>query len=176
MSLPHALLTALCEKAGSGLDLARRFDKSFGFFWSATHQQIYRELGRLEDQGLIQSETVPSARGQKKIYQLLPPGYDELKRWVPLEDEPTPYRESILVRLRAEAALGPLELAPTLRRRLEVHRQNLAAYLEIEKRDFATSNGTRRTALQKLILTCGIRSEAGWIECLEGALAIIGDD
>lgn len=51
MSLPHAILTALLEKPSSGLELTRRFDKSIGYFWSATHQQIYRELGRLEREG-----------------------------------------------------------------------------------------------------------------------------
>ena len=49
MSLPHAILTALLEKPSSGLELARRFDKSIGYFWSATHQQIYRELAKLEE-------------------------------------------------------------------------------------------------------------------------------
>ena len=51
MSLPHAILTALLEKPSSGLELTRRFDRSIGYFWSATHQQIYRELGKLEAEG-----------------------------------------------------------------------------------------------------------------------------
>ncbi|WP_199783266.1 PadR family transcriptional regulator, partial [Streptomyces alboniger] len=55
MSLPHAILTALLEKPSSGLELTRRFDKSIGYFWSATHQQIYRELGRLEREGSIRA-------------------------------------------------------------------------------------------------------------------------
>jgi len=48
MSLPHALLTALVERPGSGSELAGRFDRSIAYFWQATHQQIYRELARLE--------------------------------------------------------------------------------------------------------------------------------
>ncbi|MBA5845288.1 PadR family transcriptional regulator, partial [Escherichia coli] len=55
MSLPHALLTALAERPGSGSELADRFDRSIGYFWQATHQQIYRELGRLEETGWIES-------------------------------------------------------------------------------------------------------------------------
>ena len=55
MSLPHAILTALLEKPSSGLELTRRFDRSIGYFWSATHQQIYRELGRLEAEGHIRA-------------------------------------------------------------------------------------------------------------------------
>ncbi|MEN9435698.1 MAG: hypothetical protein RIR09_353, partial [Pseudomonadota bacterium] len=48
MSLAHAVLTSLIEKSSSGFELARRFDKSIGYFWHATHQQIYRELARME--------------------------------------------------------------------------------------------------------------------------------
>ncbi|MFX4748000.1 hypothetical protein ABTB74_18915, partial [Acinetobacter baumannii] len=44
MSLPHVLLTSLLERPSTGFELARRFDRSMGFFWNATHQQIYREL------------------------------------------------------------------------------------------------------------------------------------
>ena len=75
MSLPHAILIALLEKPSSGLELTRRFDKSIGYFWSATHQQIYRELGKLEAEGFIR--TLPAqqpARGQKKSYEVLPAG------------------------------------------------------------------------------------------------------
>ena len=61
MSLAHALLTSLLEQPSSGYDLARRFDKSIGHFWQATHQQIYRELGRMEDAGWIRSEPDPDA-------------------------------------------------------------------------------------------------------------------
>ncbi|MGW4568360.1 PadR family transcriptional regulator, partial [Streptomyces sp. NPDC004561] len=66
MSLPHAILTALLEKPSSGLELTRRFDKSIGYFWSATHQQIYRELGRLEgeERGRLPHRYVRGARGR----------------------------------------------------------------------------------------------------------------
>jgi len=42
MPLDHALLVALSERPASGLELARRFDRSIGYFWHASHQQIYR--------------------------------------------------------------------------------------------------------------------------------------
>ena len=61
MSLAHAVLTSLLEKASSGYDLAQRFDKSIGYFWHATHQQIYRELGRMEAAGWIASSVHPDA-------------------------------------------------------------------------------------------------------------------
>ena len=53
MALEHALLVALDEQPASGLDLAKRFERSIGFFWHATHQQIYRVLARMEADGWV---------------------------------------------------------------------------------------------------------------------------
>jgi DNA-binding PadR family transcriptional regulator len=75
MSLAHAVLTSLLEKASSGYDLAQRFDKSIGYFWHATHQQIYRELGRMEAAGWIASSVPPDAgKTRKKEYRVLAAG------------------------------------------------------------------------------------------------------
>ena len=81
MSLAHAVLTSLIEKSSSGYDLARRFDKSIGYFWHASHQQIYRELARMETAGWIES-SVPADAGKtrKREYRVLPAGRKELKR------------------------------------------------------------------------------------------------
>jgi hypothetical protein len=56
MSLDHALLVSLLEKPSSGYELARRFDRSIGYFWHATHQQIYKVLARMEEAGWISGE------------------------------------------------------------------------------------------------------------------------
>ena len=91
MSLPHAVLTSLLEKSTSGYDLARRFDKSIGYFWHATHQQIYRELARMEGAGWIEGFVPPDAgKTRKKHYRVLPAGRAELVRWAA---EPTPPAE-----------------------------------------------------------------------------------
>ena len=50
---PTRFLVALCEQSGSGYELARRFDRSIGYFWAATHQQIYRTLKVMEDDGWV---------------------------------------------------------------------------------------------------------------------------
>ena len=57
MALEHALLVALSEQPSSGLDLAKRFGRSIGFFWHATHQQIYRVLARMDADGCSLSAT-----------------------------------------------------------------------------------------------------------------------
>ncbi|MBU7597166.1 PadR family transcriptional regulator [Streptomyces sp. P38-E01] len=137
MSLPHAILTALLEKPSSGLELTRRFDKSIGFFWSATHQQIYRELGKLEQAGLIRAlPSAERARGRRKEYEVLAAGRGELARWTASSDEPKPLRDALAVRIRAAAVVGTAGLEAELERHLAVHREQLASYLAMAERDF----------------------------------------
>src|SRR2546427_2995102 len=77
MSLPPALLTALVEPPCSGSELAERFDRSIGYFWNATHQQIYRELARLEEAQWIEALPAESGRGRKRQYRILPTRSEE---------------------------------------------------------------------------------------------------
>lgn len=176
MSLPYALLTALAEKSSSGLELARRFDKSIGYFWSASHQQIYRELSQLEKAGLIKSEAQPNSQGQKKNYKLLPSGREKLQLWISSDDDGTALRDSLMVRMRAEAALGSGGIEATLQHRLQAHHEKLERYREIEARDFSCEAKTRAQALQHLILTAGIRHELFWTEFLDQALITLNED
>ena len=83
MALPHAILVSLCEQSGSGYELTHRFDRSIGYFWSATHQQIYRTLRTMEDDGWV-SATVVAQRGRpdKKVYTVSDAGRAELARWI----------------------------------------------------------------------------------------------
>ena len=78
-----------------------------------------------------------------------------------------------MVRLRAEAVVGPTGLADDIRRRLELHRQKLAVYRAIEERDFARGDPSRKAQLQHLVLGAGILQETMWIEFSERALAIL---
>ncbi|MFF0223006.1 PadR family transcriptional regulator [Streptomyces sp. NPDC004629] len=175
MSLPHAILTALLEKPSSGLELTRRFDKSIGYFWSATHQQIYRELGRLEAEGQIRARPAEQpSRGQRKSYEVLPAGRAELARWTAASQDPKPQRDALLLRLRAAAVVGTAGLETDLRRHLDLHRRQLAEYEEIERRDFPPARAEPQDRLRHLVLRAGIDLEIFWTRWLAHALAEIG--
>ncbi len=175
MSLPHALLTSLLERPCSGLELARRFDRSIGFFWPASHQQIYKELGKLESAGWVASTAAEGSRGRKRVYEVLAAGGDELRRWVSETEDPSPLRDALMVRLRAEAVLGPgAGVVNDLRHRLDRHRRQLALYREIEQRDFAGRELTRAEQLQYLVLQSGLATEAALAEFCERALGVVG--
>ncbi len=173
MSLPHALLTSLIEHPCSGLDLAQRFDRSIGYFWHATHQQIYRELKRLETAGWVESGPAASGRGGKKLYQVLPAGRQELERWAAEAQDPRPMRDELMLRLRAEALIGPTAVRDDIERRLVLHREKLALYRSLESRDFPEGDMTREQQVQHLVLTAGIMFEALWVEWSEKALQVL---
>ncbi|TXL88633.1 PadR family transcriptional regulator [Streptomyces sp. IB2014 016-6] len=200
MSLPHAILTALLERPSSGLELTRRFDRSIGYFWSATHQQIYRELGRLEESGYIRALAPEQpARGRKKEYEVLPAGRDELTGWVASREDPKPVRDPLLLRMRAAAVVGTDGLPVELRRHLALHERQLAEYRDIEARDFSPGPGPGREPgstpepgpepapksapraprigglseadrLRHLVLRAGIDLERMWVQWLTEAL------
>ena len=151
MSLSHVLLTSLIEKPSTGIELARRFDRSMGFFWNATHQQIYRELNAMLQKGWISTIEEEDSHSRKKTYQVERLG-----------------REELMVRLRAEAQLGGNSTLPELERHLEIHKEKLKTYQQIFAKDFAQADENDRTLyIHKMILQLGIDQELGWIAWLE---------
>jgi DNA-binding PadR family transcriptional regulator len=167
MSLAHVLLTSLIEKPSTGIELTRRFDHSMGFFWGATHQQIYRELNYMLAQGWI-STVKDTLNSRKKTYQVESLGRQELAEWMLKHSEPAQLREELMVRLRAEAQLGENTILPELENHLKIHQKKLATYHAIFEKDFAhQEHSTRTLYIHKMILQLGINMEIEWIKWLE---------
>lgn len=175
MSLQFAILTALAERQSTGIELTRRFDKSFGYFWTATHQQIYRELDRLSSSGWVEVTTPPDrpGRGQPKKFAITTDGIGALKEWLGNIDEPAPVRESIAIRLRAAAAVGDIDgVRAAVAHHLEVHEQNLRTYRDIDARDFANPD-TETDILHHLVLRQGLRTEQMWVDWCREVLSAL---
>ncbi|MCF8176033.1 MAG: PadR family transcriptional regulator [Burkholderiaceae bacterium] len=171
MALDHALLVSLLEKPSSGYELARRFERSIGYFWHATHQQIYRVLSRMEAAGWVAAEVqAGESAPDRKLFSVAPPGREELSRWVAEPTEPEGVRDALMVKLRGVAFGDESTLIAELEHHRAAHANRLTCYRVIESRDFA---GTldRQRALQYLVLKSGIRFEQGWLEWCEEALS-----
>jgi DNA-binding PadR family transcriptional regulator len=166
MSMSHALLISLLEKPSSGFELARRFERSIGYFWHATHQQIYRELGRMEAAGWIEGQAAEDAgRTRKRVYQVLPAGRGELARWTAEPAEHLLPRDAFTLKVRAAAVMEELDLRPEAQAYMALHQARLAEYQAIEQRDFPELEGlSRRDRIQRAILQRGIRFEVCEIE------------
>lgn len=138
MALSHAILATLLSGPVSGYKLTKRFNAAIGYFWQATHQQIYRELTSLEEHGYV--ERVPSSsHSTEKLYTLTPQGRNALVEWIMQPSEPGVLREDLLLKVRAGSLVSREVLLTELRRRRALHAERLAVYREIQERDFPDS-------------------------------------
>lgn len=81
--LKYIILGLLNHKELAGYDLKKLFEGEVGNFWSSNHSQIYPELRRMEEKGLItsHSETV-GTKLEKKYYRITPAGQEVLSAWM----------------------------------------------------------------------------------------------
>jgi len=79
MSLRHAVLGVLSSMPMSGYDMQRYFDEA-GYFWPASHAQVYQELRKMEREGFIEATVAPrGTKAEKRIYNLTESGHRELQ-------------------------------------------------------------------------------------------------
>ena len=92
-----AALGLLAQQPGSGYDLLKTFEKSMANVWPATQIQLYGELNKLSDAGLIEATDI-GPRGRKE-YRITPAGRAELQRWVTNPGDDPPFRDASLLRV-----------------------------------------------------------------------------
>src|ERR671934_970907 len=73
----------------TGYDIKAFVDKTARYFWAASYGQIYPELKRLEDQGLVRGQPEPSGGRSRTVYELTDAGTAALQRWLKADDEPS---------------------------------------------------------------------------------------
>ena len=105
---------------GLGLALAKRFAETIGFFWHADHQQIYRVLRRLKDDGLVDDVLViQHARPNKRVYSITAAGRDRLVDWSREEHVAASVKDDLLVKVDRASMHHSLEVrVPLLDHRL----------------------------------------------------------
>jgi DNA-binding PadR family transcriptional regulator len=129
MALRHAALAALLEGEASGYQLAKRFDVSVANFWSATPQQLYRELDRLQADGLVRARLVRQRRRpDKRVFTLTGAGRAELARFTGVAARPVAMRDELLVKLQAVDVGDAHAVTEELLARRDRARAKLAGY------------------------------------------------
>jgi PadR family transcriptional regulator, regulatory protein AphA len=66
----------------TGYEIKSRVDVSTRFFWAASYGQIYPELERLEQAGLVKGEREADHPRRRKAYELTPAGEQALHDWL----------------------------------------------------------------------------------------------
>jgi PadR family transcriptional regulator, regulatory protein AphA len=166
MSLRNALLGLLAARPMSGYDLTKTFDASLGNVWSARHSQIYPELARLQEEGLIRRHE-QGPRGRKS-YVLTEAGLRQVRRW--LTETPPDHRHSrneALLRSFFLWLMDPAEARAYLEGESAYHRGKLAEY-EAVAAEAAPVTPPQRSF--RIALEFGLRYERAMVEWAEWAL------
>lgn len=184
MALPHAILVSLSEQSGSGYELARRFDRSIGYFWAATHQQIYRTLKTMEKDGWVSATAVSQhGRPDKKVYTVAERGRAELARWIgaPLVGRGGSVADhrirDLAVKVRG-ATYGDLDALRTQVATLRRERAHLLdTYHGYQQHQFPEPEALAGAELhQYLVLRGGIRAEESAIAWLDEVTTALEDN
>jgi len=78
----RVILGMLRLGAETGYEIKRAIDLSTRFFWSASFGQIYPELRRLEERGLVKARPDPRGGLKRTSYQLTKTGESTLHDWL----------------------------------------------------------------------------------------------
>ena len=177
MALEHAILVSLAERSASGYELARRFDASIGHFWSASHQQIYKVLGRMEADKLVSADLIAQeGRPDKKVYAITDDGLAEVQDWLAKPSPPEAVRIDFAVKLRALHLADRETFRAEVRDRRSAHAQLLAAYEASEQKYYPDPSALADDQLGGwLALRGGIRVEQGGIEWCDEILQALGE-
>ncbi|MET9731186.1 PadR family transcriptional regulator [Streptomyces sp. NPDC006458] len=110
MALRNALMAALLQGEASGYDLAKEFDASVANFWMASPQQLYRELERMEGDGLITARVVEQERRpNKRLFSLTEAGHEAVRAYVSEPPaKPTAIRDELMVKVQC-ADVGDID-------------------------------------------------------------------
>jgi DNA-binding PadR family transcriptional regulator len=152
----YVILGMLAWRPMSGYDVKAIVDKSTRLFWAASYGQIYPELRRLSQAGLIEGEAGPQGGRRRTLYTLTPAGRGALEEW--LAEEPRTFEtrdEGLLKLFFADAA--PQTAAASLDAKRAYHEAKLQHLRAIE----ATAAPQGFTGL---VLRFGIESSEWTIE------------
>jgi len=153
----------------TGYDIKNWSDAILHFFyWSPATSQIYTELRRLEDLGLVSSRTV--ARDEvrdKTIYAITPIGTEALRSWQATVDAEAPVlKHGVLLRIW----LGHLAEPDRLREQIAEHRARLHAELTAAKESQEQADAQPDWAYPALVASWAVRRIESEIELTDSML------
>jgi DNA-binding PadR family transcriptional regulator len=129
MALRHAILAALLDGEASGYELSKWFDVTVANYWSATSQQLYRELEQMEGEGLLAARVVEQQRRpNKRVFALTDAGHEELVDFTAGPTRPRVLRDELLVKLVALDVGDTDAIRAAIAERIEQARGKLAIY------------------------------------------------
>ena len=78
----YVILGMLRKGPKSGYEIKAKADISTRFFWAISYGQIYPELKRLEEAGLIEGHDDAESGRRRRVYSIAPAGEETLREWL----------------------------------------------------------------------------------------------
>lgn len=154
MSLRHALLGLLNYGSASGYDLMHTFNTSLANVWPANQSQVYGELGRLTDAGLLEVRAAAGPRGRKE-YSITDTGRAELAHWLADVEPNRAHRNEPLLRVFFLGVLSQAQAIDYLREESDLAGRRLERYREMAGR--GTWDANDLAIYGRLALEYGLR-------------------
>ena len=127
----RVILGLLAFRPRTGYDIKRVTDVSTRFFWRASYGQIYPELRKLEEAGLVRSRDEPHGRRVRRVHELTAQGKRELADWLRSDGDLYEVRDEGLLRLFFGELLTKEELLELVRRRREWYGEGVNLFRSI---------------------------------------------
>jgi PadR family transcriptional regulator, regulatory protein AphA len=164
-TLGHALLAVLAEGPRTGYALVRHLAQSIAYAWPASHSQVYPELARLREAGLIR-EGAAAPRGGR-VYELTDAGLEEVRRWLRETEPSRTVRNESALRLFFLWLLEPDEAVAYLRNEVERARATLDEFERIAAQEDPDNPKTRA---YRIALDLGLHTARARLAWAEGAV------
>jgi DNA-binding PadR family transcriptional regulator len=150
-STSYVILGMLRLGKRTGYEIKQLVDNSTRFFWAASYGQIYPELKKLEEAGLIRGEPDPQGGRQRRAYELTPAGGEALDSWLRDTDETGfEMRDLGLLKLFFADDLAPDEAAALARSARQRHEAVVAALEQVERGKVAADPPQHRMPFEVL--------------------------
>jgi PadR family transcriptional regulator, regulatory protein AphA len=111
------ILGMLAARPRSGYEIKQLVDNSARFFWAASYGQIYPELKKLEDAGLVTGSDASQGARPRNVYKLTAKGKSAAKEWIERTPETYELRDEGLLALFFAGAIDPSRAAEIARER-----------------------------------------------------------
>jgi len=111
----YVILGFVRSEPRSGYEIKALVDNSTRFFWAASYGQIYPELKRLAEAGLIAGKNLPTGGRKRTVYEITADGEEELRAWLRQPPHTFEMRDEGLLKLFFADALPRQEALEILR-------------------------------------------------------------
>ncbi len=176
-NLKYAILGLVNREPMTGYDIKKAFeDRALTSFWHAEHSQIYPELKKLVEEGMLDFDTdIRGEKMEKKLYTITPAGRKEFLDWLK-DDVAIERTHKDIFRLRTfySESLTDEEFLKLLKSQCAQHMEKRDFLAEIKTRvfnDTPPKKGTRELG-DYMVLDGAVLREESYVAWLERCIKI----